>query len=215
MNKTGIISALLLLSSPIYAQETTNPISISATAGYGHHKIDASGGYEDESGNDFSTSFAVNYQINNAFSASIAYTDYGQADLFEFNSMEVVDGNNVFYKATLQSETSAISAYATYASEREVGEWSYSASLGLARWSTDLDFDINIQNFNVDSRFTATSEDGIAVIGGLGATYSATEAIDIDIRFNWFVNDLDIDLIANETVDMQHGHYGLGVTYRF
>ena len=223
MKNSSIFVAALALSAVNFSvsanQDTssnTGPFSVTAGLGVAQHTIDSSGGYEDESGNATAFSLGLNYEFTPNLSATAAYINYGEARLFSMTQSNYDENiGNYNLKATLHSKTAGIAAYGTYHSTREVGNWSFGASLGLISWATELESDVVVPSLNISEKDIVSDENGVSIYGGVNATYHVTENFDLAIQGTWFVNDLDVDLIDNETVDMQHAFYGFTASYRF
>lgn len=213
MNKR--IQALAILATLVAAhsagaqETTTNRFFAVVEAGISEHTIDASGGYEDESGNSFSPSVALGYLYNPNISIVAQYTQYGEADLFsaELN----IDG--VAIDATFSSETTGISLVGQYMTDASPGGWSYGAKLGLIHWSTDLN--LSASNGGVTASDTLDDDKGVAVYGGFIVSYALSEKIDLTLNADWFVNDLEVDLIDGSQEDMQYSRYTAGLKYQF
>jgi opacity protein-like surface antigen len=176
------------------------------------HTVDVSGvgtNYESESGNSFSPNLLVGYNFTESISIIAQYTDFGKADLFDttflFNPSTPV-------KVEFSTETTGFSLVGQYMSPREVGLWSFGARLGLIRWSTD--FNSNFSAFQAN--FTDTkSETGVAFYGGLIGSYALSETWDITLGADWFVNDLDVEIIDGAKTDMQYSRLNLGLKYNW
>jgi hypothetical protein len=222
MKHISLISTALtlaLLNSNVQANENSsellNNFSISAGVGTAQHIMDSSGGYEDESANASAFSLALNYEFTPNITASVGYLNYGEADLFSgVVNIDTIVGN-VSVDQTITSETTGLALYGTYHTPRDAGGWSFGGSLGLISWATEISSKYSIPQLDHSGMDKIADENGIALIGGLDATYSFTNNFDMSLQATWFVNDLDTDLVEGETIDMQHAMYSLVATYRF
>lgn len=220
VKKITFIAGSLLLSTQTFAQDSKelSGFSLSAGAGIARHTIDASGGFEEDSGTDTAFSFAASYTFNPNWTASVAYIDYGEAELFTDSGTEVIDSNVVQVRTSINSSTTGIAAYVNYHSERVVKGFSYGASLGLISWSTEINVDFSASNGDVtfSDSDTIIDDNGVSVYGGVYASYAVSQHFDITASATWFVNDLESgDIVDGETLDMQHGLFGLVATYSF
>jgi hypothetical protein len=202
----------VLLAGHTYAQDSA-PSKFFAAIEFGgvQHTIDVSGvgtNYEPENGNSFSPSLSAGYNFNENISIIAQYTDYGKADLFDTN----VFINPVQVNIAVSTETTGFSLVGQYMSPRSIGSWSFGAKLGLIRWDTDF----NVRFKTAQVNFTETeSESGIAVYGGFIGSYALNEKWDLTLGADWFVNDLDAEVIDGAKTDMQYSRFNLGFKYNW
>lgn len=96
-----------------------------------------------------------------------------------------------------------------------MSSWTYGASLGLISWSTELDLDTVIPEFDIRETDKIVDDSGVALYGGVSAIYAMNENVDLTFGVTWFVYDLSGDVIDGETLDMQNTLISASATYRF
>lgn len=185
--------------------------------GVAQHSIDVSGAganYEEETGNSFAPSLSFGYQFNENWSIVAQYTQYGEADLFDTDFEIPVDADIVPINVAFSTDTTGLSVVGQYMTERNVGHWSLGAKLGLMKWDTDLNIHYTSRQYGVDEVDTE-SDSGVAIYGGLLGAYALSETLDLTIVADWFVNDLDTELIDGATTDMQYSRFSVGMNYHW
>lgn len=204
------ILATLVAAHSAAAQETkTNKYFAVVEVGTAEHAIDASGGYKDESGSSFSPSLALGYVYNSNISMVAQYTQYGEADLFTSE----VSYEGAVMDTTFSTETTGISLAGQYMTDSGSGGWSYGVKLGLIHWNTDLN--VLVTNGGESASGTVGDDSGVAVYGGFIVSYALSERMALTVNADWFVNDLDVELIEGSQLDMQYSRYTLGLRYHF
>lgn len=205
----ALLATLGATHSSTAQEASTNRFFVAVEAGIAEHTIDASGGYEDESGNSFSPSIALGYMFTPNISMVAQYTQYGEADLFSAD----IDFEDVVVGTTFSSETTGISLVGQYMTDPSPSGWSYGAKLGLINWDTDLN--ISATSAGASASDTLGDDKGVAVYGGFIITYALGEKVDVTLNADWFVNDLDVELIEGSQMDMQYSRYTVGLKYQF
>lgn len=194
-------AAALLLSGSVSAQDSlSSGFFAGTTIGWSKHTVGASN-YEDESGSAVAVGLNGGYRYNANWSVLVDYSKYGQADLFDFNYAGV--------PITVASDTKGLSVMGQYLTGHQVGEWAVGARLGLISWQTDVNFKSGSNELTFDD------DSGVSVIGGLLASYSATENLDLLLSADWFVYDHDAALLTNAAIDFQHSRVGVTLQYNF
>lgn len=214
MKKMSCIAALvaLVVSSNVFANEVSSEEAgwaVVVEAGVGHQKVDVSGGYETESGNSFAPSIAGAYNFNSNWSVVAQYTDYGETDLFTIPMYVLGQSVNVGVSA----ETTGASLVAQYMSGRMVDSWNYGVKLGLMSWDTKMF--VKAQAGGNSARESFADDNGTAIYGGLLGSYALNENVDITVNADWFVSDVEGELVDGETTELLRGRYSLGVNYHF
>lgn len=197
--------ASLFLINNAAAQENQSGFFTSVALGITEHTVDVSGAganYEEESGRTSSSGISVGYNINDSWSVIAQYNNFGEADLFDAD----IDTLNVEFS----TETTGFSVVGQWMSPREVKRWSLGARLGLIKWDTD--FNMKFSD-GMDSETYTESDSGVAIYGGLGCAYAMSTNWDLTIDMDWFVNDLDVELIEDAATDMQYSKLSLGLKY--
>ena len=208
----GALSALAL-TTQVQANEAADSeqsnFAVLADIGVGHQKLDVSGGYHTESGNAFSAALGLEYKINSEFSAIVQYADYGEADLF---GAEIpVAGQEV--GVDFSAKTKGLSLVGQYMTARAVDNWSFGAKLGMISWDTDMY--IKASGNDSSAKVTFGSDDGTSIVGGLLASYAFNQQMDVYFNADWFVSDVDGQIIEGETNEILRARYTVGLKYHF
>jgi hypothetical protein len=183
--------------------------------GMARHTVDVSeagANYDTETGNSSSPGLYLGYNFNDSWSILAQYTNYGEADLFDTRINVDVEGEIVPVNLAFSTETTGLSVVGQYMTPRFVGHWSFGAKLGLMSWDTD--FNVKASAGTV-SETTTESDSGIAIYGGIGCAYAMSQKLDVTIGMDWFVNDLDVEIIEGAKTDMQYTRLGLGLKYNW
>lgn len=210
--------AVTCVNQALSQDSQPSKFSAGINLGLTQHTIDVSGAdenYEEESANSFAPDVFFSYKFNDNWSVVTQYTNYGEADLFEAQlQIDVPSGGSVPVDLTFSSETTGFSVVGQYMTIRNVGHWSLGAKLGLMKWDTDF----HIKATNTTNQISATtteSDSGVAIYGGFLGAYALNEKIDLTLGVDWFVNDLDVELIDGAKTDMQYSKLSFGITYHW
>lgn len=205
----AILASLVTAHSAIAQEEKPQKLFAVVEVGMAEHAIDASGGYEDEKGDSFSPSLALGYMYDSNISIIAQYTQYGEADLFSSE----LNFEGVILDTTFSSETTGVSLVGQYMTDLSSSGWSFGAKLGLIRWDTDLNF--TATSGGASASDTLGDDSGVSIYGGVVVSYALSQRMAVTLNADWFVNDLDVELIEGSQVDMQNSRYSMGLRYSF
>lgn len=218
MKNFSRVAALVALafSCGVYANDDNSTagyddtgFSVASEVGFGHQKIDVSGGFKTESGNSFSPSIALAYNFDSNYSIVAQYTDYGESDLFVIPMSVFGQSVNV----DVSAKTTGFSLVGQYMTDRDEGLWSFGGKLGLMAWDTEM---MVKASANGQSASESLGDDnGTAIYGGLLASYGLSRNLNLTFNADWFVSEVGVEFAAGETTELLRSRYTMGVSYHF
>jgi hypothetical protein len=188
-----------VFAAPSLMAETSG-FAVTADLGVVHQSA------EGDSGNAASAALGLSYQINPNWSASISYTDYGQADVYQFSDNF---GDDIIYNATLSLDSTGLGVHAHYMTDRVTGLWSFGGRAGLVRWDTDIN--VKVEDM-AGANGTVASDSGVALSAGFVAAYAITDQLDVTLSVDFMRYSMDFE---EENGDIDNSRLAAGVKYHF